>query len=82
MTISTKDYDAFVDFEKDAWVRLSEHYDTWAGQMTRQATGTLLDRANLRQAPAFWTLQPAPAMSLRRPSDEGPIPSASTSRRT
>jgi ubiquinone/menaquinone biosynthesis C-methylase UbiE len=48
MTISAQDYRAFVDFEKNAWVKLFPHYDSLAGQMTRQAVGAVLDAAELR----------------------------------
>ena len=48
MTISERDYRAFVDFEKDAWVKLFPHYDSLAGEMTRQAVDPVLHAVDLR----------------------------------
>lgn len=48
MTINEADYKAFANFETDAWVKLSEHYDTLAGQMTRQAVDAILDAIEIR----------------------------------
>ncbi len=48
MTISEADYKAFVNFETDSWVKLAEHYDTLAGQMTRQAVEAVLEAVALK----------------------------------
>ena len=43
MTISEQQRDAFKEFEKTTWNRQAEHYDAFAGQMTRHAVDRLLD---------------------------------------
>lgn len=48
MTFSDNAYQAFVAFEKSAWVEMSTHYDSIAGQMTRQAVSPILDAVGIR----------------------------------
>jgi len=47
MTISGEHHQAFADFEKAAWVRLSQSYDALAGQMTRQTVDAVLDAVRI-----------------------------------
>ena len=48
MTITRSEYQAFADFEKDAWVKLPEHYDSIVGPMTRRAVDAILEAVALR----------------------------------
>lgn len=43
MAMREEDFQAFADFEKSSWVRLTEHYDSTAGRITRQAANSALD---------------------------------------
>jgi SAM-dependent methyltransferase len=53
MTITATEYRAFSDFEKDAWVRLPEHYDSIVGPMTRRAVDAVLAAVALRPGMAL-----------------------------
>lgn len=53
MTVSGHKHQAFADFEKAAWVRLSESYDALAGQMTRQTVDAILDAVHIRPGDAL-----------------------------
>jgi SAM-dependent methyltransferase len=53
MTITKDDYQAFSEFEKAAWVKLPEHYDTIVGPMTRRAVEAVLDSVALRPGMAL-----------------------------
>jgi SAM-dependent methyltransferase len=46
MLVSDRDIRDFVDFEKASWVKLSAHYDDFAGRTTRQATDVALEAVN------------------------------------
>src|SRR5262245_63782850 len=48
MTISEQQRDAFKEFEKTSWSKQAEHYDVFAGQMTRHAVNGLLDAVRVR----------------------------------
>jgi len=48
MTISEQQRDAFKEFEKTSWSKQAEHYDVFAGQMTRRAVNGLLDAVRVR----------------------------------
>ena len=48
MTITRSEYQAFADFEKDAWIKLPEHYDSIVGPMTRRAVDAALAAVALR----------------------------------
>lgn len=48
MTFTEQQQRAFVDYEVDAWVRLTPHYEDLAGRMTRQAVAATLDAADVR----------------------------------
>lgn len=37
MALLEEDFQAFAEFEKTSWARLTEHYDSLAGRITRQA---------------------------------------------
>lgn len=53
MTITRSEYKAFSDFEKDAWVKLPEHYDSIVGPMTRRAVDAVLAAVALRPGMAL-----------------------------
>lgn len=48
MTTSEQERQAFKEFEKTGWNRQAEHYDSFAGQMTRQAVDALLKAADVK----------------------------------
>ena len=48
MTISDQQLQAFKDFERTGWSRQAQNYDSFAGQMTRQAVDALLGAANVK----------------------------------
>jgi len=70
MTISEADYKAFVNFETDSWVKLSEHYDTLAGQMTRQAVEAIMEAIAVKSGTELLDVATGPgyvaAEALRR----------------
>jgi ubiquinone/menaquinone biosynthesis C-methylase UbiE len=47
MTIREEDIQSFADFEKTSWIRLTEHYDSIAGRITRQAANAALDAVDV-----------------------------------
>lgn len=48
MTFTEQQQRAFVDYEVEAWVRLTPHYEDLAGRMTRQVAAATLDAAGVR----------------------------------
>jgi SAM-dependent methyltransferase len=48
MTINEQQSQAFKEFERAGWGKQAEHYDSFVGEMTRQAVDVLLAAANAR----------------------------------
>lgn len=47
MVIREEDFETFAEFEKTSWLRLTEHYDSLIGRISRQAASAALDAVNI-----------------------------------
>ena len=47
MAMRKEDFQAFAEFERTSWGRLTEHYDSLIGRVSRQAASAALDAVNI-----------------------------------
>lgn len=74
MTFSDSAYQAFVAFEKSAWVEMSAHYDSIAGQMTRQAVNPILDAVGSRDGSTLLDVATGPGYVAAAAAGRGARP--------
>jgi ubiquinone/menaquinone biosynthesis C-methylase UbiE len=60
MTISDQQSQAFKEFERTGWAKQAEHYDSFVGEMTRQAVDGLLAAVNARSGANFLDVASGP----------------------